>query len=586
MMSDPSAPSDGRSHLSQVEDEPNTASLAAPVEPDAAADQTAPDTSQHAIGESPASASRRIKIGSQREPDVAVLARRQTKPVVIPPVSPKQPVGESPSDAQQSPHSASQASQPANAPANPVVAPATVQADPPAETIVDQRPQEKAPVEHPHDQPDDSASTGRRNIGRVPTESRHIPPPNIRHELPPEWEREVEEALGGMSVDELISKSTTDTASAAELAPETACQGRIVSLHHDNVFVDVGQRHQGLLSLRQFAESPQVGNTVDVQVVRFDPEEGLYLLTLPGAAINVGNWADVSEGMIVQARVTGHNKGGLECEVSSLRGFIPASQVSMYRIEDLSTCVGESWACVVTEANPEKRNLVLSRRDVLERESAEARKNLLAELQPGAVREGTVRRVQDFGAFVDLGGVDGLVHVSQLAWSRVKHPSEVVSVGQRVTVRVQKIDPEAGKISLSMKELADNPWNTVAERFAVKSNQSGKVAKLMDFGAFVELEPGVEGLIHISELDHKRVFRVQDVLSEGDAVDVQVLSVDVPNRRIALSRKASLARAEPVKRPEAEEPDPEPLPPRKPPKVPLKGGRGQQSGGEQFGLKW
>ena len=145
--------------------------------------------------------------------------------------------------------------------------------------------------------------------------------------------------------------------------------------------------------------------------------------------------------MVVEARVTGHNKGGLECEVNRLRGFIPASQISMYRVEDLAQFVDQKFACVITEANPEKRNLVLSRRAVLEREKAEAKEKLMAELEVGQVREATVRSLQSFGAFVDLGGVDGLIHISQLSWDRIKHASEVLEVGQKVKVKIQKIDP-------------------------------------------------------------------------------------------------------------------------------------------------
>ena len=155
----------------------------------------------------------------------------------------------------------------------------------------------------------------------------------------------------------------------------------------------------------------------------------------------MGDWSEVSEGMIVEARVTGHNKGGLECEVNRLRGFIPASQISLYRVEDLAQFVGQKFACVITEANPDKGNLVLSRRAVLEREKAEAKTKLLAELEVGQVREGIVRSLQEFGAFVDLGGVDGLIHISQLSWDRIRHASEVLELGQKVKVKIQKIDP-------------------------------------------------------------------------------------------------------------------------------------------------
>jgi small subunit ribosomal protein S1 len=309
-------------------------------------------------------------------------------------------------------------------------------------------------------------------------------------------------------------------------------------------------------------------------------------LSLPGGAIEIADWSLVAEGMVVEARVTAANKGGLECEVNKIRGFIPASQASLYRLENLETLIGEKLNCIVSEANPDKRNLVLSRRDFLEREREASRRELLATLAPGQVREGTVRNIQPFGAFVDLGGVDGLVHVSEVSWQRVKDPSEVLQVGQAVKVKIRKIDPETGKISLGMKELSESPWDNISSKYPSKSNVTGTVSKIMEFGAFVELEPGVDGLVHISELDHKRVFRVTDVVSVGQEIEAQVLSVDAANRRISLSIKALKARPQAEKKPEPELE--EPVEPLKLPKrnVPLKGGRDSGSGGERFGLKW
>jgi len=197
--------------------------------------------------------------------------------------------------------------------------------------------------------------------------------------------------------------------------------------------------------------------------------------------------------------------------------------------------------------------------------------------------------MKDFGAFVDLGGIDGLVHVSQLSWDRVGHPSEVLEVGQKVKVRIEKFDKDSGKVSLSYREAGANPWHNVAARYPVGSRATGTVSRLMDFGAFVKLEPGVEGLIHISELAHGRVFRVGDVLSEGQEVEVKILSVDPEKQRISLSLKALMARPEK----EAKQPadDDLPLPPdaAKPPtkkRSHLKGGIGGPSGGEHFGLNW
>ena len=224
---------------------------------------------------------------------------------------------------------------------------------------------------------------------------------------------------------------------------------------------------------------------------------------------------------------------------------------------------------------------------MIEREQAEAKRKLLEELAPGQIREGVVRSLRDFGAFVDLGGVDGLLHVSQISWDRIKHPSDVLTVGQKVRVKVEKIDPQTHKIGLNLRDFTENPWASVTTKYPVTARVTGKVSKLTDFGAFVRLEPGVEGLIHISELAHGRVFRASDIVSEGQEVEVKVLSVDPEQQRISLSLKALQARPEPAKKAEREAEEPE-EPPKPPPKrkTPLKGGLGRVGDGSQFGLRW
>jgi len=419
----------------------------------------------------------------------------------------------------------------------------------------------------------------------VPPTHEKTPVPSIRGALPPELQQEVDDALGGLSLDEMLNPTQKAQAAAADLEPESRHQAKIVSIHNDDVFVELGGRNQGVLSLRQFAEAPAVGSVIEVAVNRFDGEEGLYQLSLPHAAIVAANWGDISEGVMVEARVTGHNKGGLECEVNNIRAFIPASQIDVYRVEDLEQFVGQKFPAIVTEARPERGNLVLSRRAVIERQKAESKEKLLTELAEGQVREGVVRSLQAFGAFVDLGGVDGLLHVSQLSWQRVKHPGDVLQLGQTVKVLIRRIDPDSKKISLALRDLSENPWTTVASKYAVGTTHRGTVSRVAEFGAFVQLEPGIDGLVHISELAHKRVWRVTDVVKEGDAVDVKVQSVDADQQRIGLSMKALAARPGPVK---TEEPEEEevvaPLVTKR--KGPLKGGLGQGSGGDRFGLKW
>ena len=361
-------------------------------------------------------------------------------------------------------------------------------------------------------------------------------------------------------------------------------------ISREDVFVDLGGRNQGIVPLRQFEEPPAEGAEVELIVVRFDEDEGLFELSRPTAAVDVGNWDEVREGQIVEVTVTGSNKGGLECQIANIRGFIPMGQASLYRVENPEEMVGQRLACVVTEANRDRRNLVLSHRAVMERERNEKRDKLMAELAPGQIREGIVRSLKDFGAFVDLGGADGLIHVSQLSWDRVKHPSEVVEVGQKVKVRVERFDKDTGKLSLSYREVGENPWQKAAAKYLVGSRVTAPVSRVMDFGAFVKLEPGIEGLIHVSELAHGRVFRVSDVISEGQEVEVKILSVDVEKQRIGLSLKALLPPPEkPGEKKLADEDMPLPADAPKPPRKKaeqLKGGIGGPSGGEKFGLHW
>jgi len=416
-----------------------------------------------------------------------------------------------------------------------------------------------------------------------------VPPPSVRQKLSPELEAEFAQALGDVPLDEMIA--VTAAAARPALEPESRHTATVIAVQRDDVFVELGSREQGILPLKSFSQPPEPGQNVEVVVLRFNSDDGLYELALPGAAAEVGDWSSLAEGMLVEARITGHNAGGLECEVNRLRGFIPVSQVALYRVENLAEFVDQKLTCLVVEVNPQRRRLVLSRRAVLEREKAEARQKLLNSLAPGQVHDGVVRKLMDFGAFVDLGGVDGLLHISQLSWGRIKHPREVLEEGQRVRVRIDKIDPDTGKISLGYKDLLEDPWTAADRKYLPNTRARGRVVKIMEFGAFVELEPGVEGLVHISELSHKRVARVSDVLKEGDEVDVMVLAVDMQARRISLSLKNLTPPPEPEETDAARSApskpaEPQPAAKPKKPSAPLRGGLGRSPGGGLFGLKW
>ncbi|MBN1393815.1 MAG: S1 RNA-binding domain-containing protein [Pirellulales bacterium] len=407
--------------------------------------------------------------------------------------------------------------------------------------------------------------------------------PSVRDRLTPEMEDELRSAMGDASMDDFLDPAAAvgQTLEAGQLQ-----SGRVVAVRRDDVFVEFAGHQQGIAPLRLFDVPPRLGAEVQVVVDRFNAEDGLYDLSLPNKAVQVDDWSDLIEGAMVEVRVTGHNAGGLECEVNRIRGFIPVSQIDLYRVEDMAQFVDQKWTCIITEANPDRRNLVLSRRAVLERERERAKRELLDSLRPGQIREGVVRKLMDFGAFVDLGGVDGLVHVSQVAWGRVAHPADVLKEGQQVKVRVDKVDPTTGKISLAYRDLLENPWETAAQKFPPNSVAAGTVTKLMDFGAFVEVEPGIEGLVHISELSHKHIWRCSDVVKPGQQVEVMVLSVDAEAQRMSLSMKELAAPPEPAKKEDAGPGEPAvKSKKRAKPAGPLLGGLGRATG-DRFGLKW
>jgi small subunit ribosomal protein S1 len=397
--------------------------------------------------------------------------------------------------------------------------------------------------------------------------------PKLR-DLDAEIAGELEAAMAGFSEQELLTEEPRKVkGEAAAVQPRK--KGNVMSIHGPDVFIDVpGGRSQGVLPLMQFPEGPPaIGTEVDFQIEGYDNANGLLVLSRKGAAVEA-DWSSVAEGMTVEARVTSTNKGGLEVDINGIRGFMPISQIEVFRVENIESYVNQRLLCLVTEVDPVERNLVVSRRALLEREREESAAKLWAELAEGQVREGIVRSVRDFGAFVDIGGADGLLHVSEMSWNRVKDPASVVQQGQRVKVVVLKVDQQRRKISLGLKQLQASPWDDVDLRFPHSTVVSGKITRLADFGAFVELEPGIEGLIHVSELAPQRVWRVADIVQEGQEVRVMILSVDKEKRRISLSLKAALPREEPkAEEPEDEDEEVEEKPPL-PRTTPLRGGLG------------
>ncbi len=434
---------------------------------------------------------------------------------------------------------------------------------------------------------------GRQGNAAIPTPEPidrrpKIASPSTRQPLSQDLEQELNAALGNSDLDKLLVGDAMLQV-GHELTEGQRMQGKVMKAHGEFVFISLGGANEAVIPALGFETVPEVGAQLDVIVRGYLADEGLYEVTVPGNAVDVSDWGDLNEGEVVEAMVTGANTGGLECKVGSIDGFIPASQAAEYRIENLADMVGQKILCVVTEANQRRGNLVLSHRAVLEREKKEKREERLANLEIGSAVEGVVRKILDFGAFVDIGGVDGLLHVSQLSWERVKHPSEILQEGQKIQVRIDKLDEQSGKISLSYRSLQDHPWENIDARFPTGALVHGTVTRIAEFGAFVRIATGVEGLIHVSELAHYRVHNVANVVQEGQEIDVKVLSVDEEQQRISLSLKAVTAAPEAAKEltssePEVEEPRPEPVLPKH--RGPLKGGTGHAGSGEQFGLKW
>lgn len=352
-------------------------------------------------------------------------------------------------------------------------------------------------------------------------------------------------------------------------------KGKVIGIRGKVIFVDLGAKSEGVVPVEQFGdELPKPGDMIEIVVDHFDTNEGLLILSRKGAAVDA-NWDNLREGLIVEARVTKSNKGGLDVEVGGIRGFLPIGQIDINRVEDAEVYINQKFRVVVTEANRRERNLVVSRRELLERERAEQREKTWATLEEGQVKDGVVRSVKPYGAFVDIGGVDGLLPVGEMSWTRVADAAGFIKSGQEVQVKVLKIDRENKKVSLGLKQLTPSPWDRVEDKYSRGTTVKGRVTRLMDFGAFVELEPGIEGLVHISELSPNRVRRVSDIVKPEQEVEVRVLKIEPEAKKISLSLRP-LPTVAPAEEEAEEEEDETPPPPKPERKIPLKGGLGDR----------
>ncbi|MDD3586916.1 MAG: 30S ribosomal protein S1, partial [Thermoguttaceae bacterium] len=357
-----------------------------------------------------------------------------------------------------------------------------------------------------------------------------------------EWTKEFEEVAGDKDVGELFTWER-------EIAPNQIVEGRVVRIEKEFVIVDVGYKSEGQIPLSEWEEDenrPQPGETVKVLIEELEDSmgeevsKGMITLSKKKAA-KIEAWMKmmekVKEGDVVDGTVTKKIKGGLLVDIG-VHVFLPASQVDVRRPTDISEFIGKTIKCVILKIDETRRNIVVSRRALIELERAEKKSALLHELEVGQLRTGTIKNIADFGAFIDLGGIDGLLHITDMSWGRITDPKELVAIDQQIEVKILHIDYEKEKISLGLKQKTESPWATIEEKYPVNSKVKGTVVNVMSYGAFVKLEEGVEGLVHISEMSWtKRISHPNEILNVGDEIEVVILNINKEKQEISLGIK-------------------------------------------------
>jgi small subunit ribosomal protein S1 len=361
-------------------------------------------------------------------------------------------------------------------------------------------------------------------------------------------------------VHEAEAMNQEEIANMATLKKGDLVRGKIVKVEDQQAIVDIGYKYDGVIPVRELSslqlddasQGVQPGQEVECRILSIDDDK--EQLTLSKRAVDsVKAWDDLQakfdNGEVFEATVADVVKGGLVVDVG-VRGFIPASMVERHFVEDFSDYKGRALRLKVKELDRENNKVILSQKDVLDQEYEAKKSEILSGLSVNQVLEGTVQRLTPFGVFVDIGGIDGLVHISELAWNHVEKAEDVVQEGQSVKVKVLKVDPQNERISLSIKATQPGPWEIAGGQFKIGETVTGEVKRLVGFGAFVEIAPGLEGLVHISQISHRHIGTPQEVLKEGQQVNVKILDVNVQEKRISLSIKETEDRPEPERRPE------------------------------------
>jgi len=316
-------------------------------------------------------------------------------------------------------------------------------------------------------------------------------------------------------------------------------KGTIIEVRPKEVLVDIGYKSEGVISGNEFEDikAVKVGDTIDVLIEKLEDKEGMVVLSKEKAEFKK-NWERIlticNEGGTIAGKVKAIVKGGLLVNIG-VEAFLPASQIDVMTPKNLAQYVGNTYDFKVVKINQERQNIVLSRRELIEQERLERRQKLLTEMTPGDIRKGTVKNITDFGAFIDLNGIDGLLHITDMSWGRIGHPSELLKVGQDIDVVVLDINREKERVSLGLKQKLANPWDTIEQKYPVGARVKGRVVNLVPYGAFVELEPGVEGLVHVTELSWtKRVAKPSDMLKPDQEIEAQVLGINREEQKISL----------------------------------------------------
>lgn len=363
--------------------------------------------------------------------------------------------------------------------------------------------------------------------------------PFKKTDLKEEEKNETQEGQGFEKMMELYEESFK------KVEEGSVIKGRVLSVAPEGVTVDIGYKSEGIIPIHEFTPEHlskiKAGDEIEVYLEEKEDAEGNVVLSKDKAG-TMKIWSEVekvySRGGVIDGRIVSRIKGGLVVDVWGLKAFLPGSHIDLRPPKDMDRLMGNTFPMKILKMNRKRGNIILSRRALLEESLDQRRKKILATLEEGKVVEGTVKNITEYGAFVDLGGIDGLLHITDMSWGRVSHPSELFVIGDRIQVKILKYDRQTGRVSLGLKQMTQDPWSDVDKKYSVGSRVRGKVTSLTDYGAFIELEPGVEGLIHISEMSWTHEVRhPSKIVAVGDVIDAAVLNIDKDNRKISLGMK-------------------------------------------------